>query len=150
MSLVAHQFGRVEFPISNICYCFLQAIAVEKSKQIFEIRHVQMDELPSPIKNLFDFMNWLDKICIQLTVLKKWGHATLGTFLLVGSADHGKMFLCDTKTSSNLKLAPPPMGAQRARKPTKFKPSFDSPGNKSDGKEEVSEADEETTEELQG
>ena len=42
------------------------------------------------------------------------------------------------------------MGAQRARKPTKFKPSFDSPGNKSDGKEEVSEADEETTEELQG
>ena len=45
MSLVAHQFGRVEFPISNICYCFLQAIAVEKSKQIFEIRHVQIDEL---------------------------------------------------------------------------------------------------------
>ena len=72
---------------------------------------------------------------------------SLGTFLLVGSADHGKMFLCDTKTSSNLKLAPPP---QRARKPTKFKPSFDSPSKKSDGKEEVSEADEETSEELQG
>ena len=42
------------------------------------------------------------------------------------------------------------MGAQRARKPTKFKPNFDSPGKKSDGKEEASEADEETTEELQG
>ena len=42
------------------------------------------------------------------------------------------------------------MGAQRARKPTKFKPNFDSPSKKSDEKEEVSEADEETSEELQG
>ena len=42
------------------------------------------------------------------------------------------------------------MGAQRARKPTKFKPNFDSPSKKSDEKEEASEADEETTEELQG
>ena len=69
---------------------------------------------------------------------------------MVGSADHGKMFLCNTKTTSNLKLAPPPLGPQRSRKPTKFKPSFDSPSKKSDEKEEASEADEETSEETQG
>ena len=38
MFLVAHRFKRVE-------YVFLQASAIEKSKQIFEIRHVQIDEL---------------------------------------------------------------------------------------------------------
>ena len=34
MSSAAHQFGRVEYCISNICYYFLQADVVEKSKQI--------------------------------------------------------------------------------------------------------------------
>ena len=42
MSSAAHQFGLVEFWISNICCCFLQAGTVEKSKQIFKIRHVQI------------------------------------------------------------------------------------------------------------
>ena len=46
MSLVAYRFGRVEFQILNICYCFFSAGAVKKSKQIFEIQHVQIDELP--------------------------------------------------------------------------------------------------------
>ena len=32
MSLVAHLFGHVEFGNPNICYCFLQAGAVEKIK----------------------------------------------------------------------------------------------------------------------
>ena len=32
MSSAAHQFGRVEYCISNICYYFLQADVVEKSK----------------------------------------------------------------------------------------------------------------------
>ena len=46
MSSAAHQFGRVEYCIPNICYYFLQADVVEKSKQIFKIRHVQTVELP--------------------------------------------------------------------------------------------------------
>jgi hypothetical protein len=31
--LVAHQFGRVKFRISNICCCFLQAGALENIKK---------------------------------------------------------------------------------------------------------------------
>ena len=38
MSSSAHGFGCVEFLILDICCCFLRA--VEKSKQIFKIRHV--------------------------------------------------------------------------------------------------------------
>ena len=43
MSLVAHRFGRVEFRISNICFDFFKRACLKK---IFEIRHVQIDELP--------------------------------------------------------------------------------------------------------
>ena len=39
MSLAAHLFGRVEFWISNIWCCFLQAGAVEKIEQIFNIQN---------------------------------------------------------------------------------------------------------------
>ena len=39
MSLVAHRF-------SILLNCILQAGTVEKSKQIFKIQHVQIDELP--------------------------------------------------------------------------------------------------------
>ena len=35
--------------MSDIFYCFLQAGSVEKIKQIFEIRHVQIDVLPKTI-----------------------------------------------------------------------------------------------------
>ena len=45
MSLVAHQFGRDEFWILNIC-CFYRQALLKKSKQIFEIRLVQINELP--------------------------------------------------------------------------------------------------------
>jgi hypothetical protein len=34
ISLAAHRFG-----ISNICYCFLQAGGLEKTKQIFKIQN---------------------------------------------------------------------------------------------------------------
>ena len=44
MSLVAHRFGRVEFRIFVIVF-FRQA-QLKKSKQIFEIQHVQIDDLP--------------------------------------------------------------------------------------------------------
>ena len=43
MFLVAHQFGRVEFRIFVVFYRQAQ---LKKSKQIFEIRNVQIDELP--------------------------------------------------------------------------------------------------------
>ena len=44
MSLVAHRFGRVEF--KKIVVVFLQAIVVKKkSKQIFEIQHVQINDI---------------------------------------------------------------------------------------------------------
>ena len=52
---------------------------------------------------------------------------TLGTFLVVGSSDHGKMFLCDTRTSPTYKLAPAPTRKHGSRQKQKFKPSFDSP-----------------------
>ena len=48
---------------------------------------------------------------------------TLGTFLMVGSSEHGKIFLCDTKTNSALKLSPVPQRgglSGRGKKP-KFK-----------------------------
>ena len=32
MSFVAHRFGRLEFQVLNVEYCFLQAVAIEKSK----------------------------------------------------------------------------------------------------------------------
>ena len=59
---------------------------------------------------------------------------TLGTFLVVGSSDHGKMFLCDTRTSPSYKLAPAPV-RKHGRK-QKFKPSFDSPTSGSSAKKE--------------
>ena len=44
-----------------MCYCFLQAGAVEKSKQIFEIRHVQIDELPWTLVYAFIWLRYSDK-----------------------------------------------------------------------------------------
>ena len=41
MSLIAHQFGHVEFGIWNTCNCFLQAGAVEKLKT--NIRNLKFD-----------------------------------------------------------------------------------------------------------
>ena len=38
--------------VSNFEYVFLQASAIEKSKQIFKIRHVQIDELPRTLETL--------------------------------------------------------------------------------------------------
>ena len=52
---------------------------------------------------------------------------SLGTFLVVGSSEHGKMFLCDTKTSPSYKLAPAPLPQRGGPRKSKFKPSFDSP-----------------------
>ena len=47
MSLVAHRFGRVEFRLSNICFDFFKCVCLKKTTtKIFEIRHVQIDELP--------------------------------------------------------------------------------------------------------
>ena len=48
MSLVAHRFGRVEYWIFVIF--FFRQMQLKKSKQIFEIRHVQIDDRP---RNLF-------------------------------------------------------------------------------------------------
>ena len=43
MSLVAHRFGHVEFRIFVIV--FFRQVKLKKSKQIFEIRHVQINKL---------------------------------------------------------------------------------------------------------
>ena len=43
MSLVAHRFGHVEF---RILVVFYRQAQLKKSKQIFQIRHVQMNQLP--------------------------------------------------------------------------------------------------------
>ena len=45
ISSVAHRFECNEFRKSNIRCCFLQAGGVEKSKQIFKIRYIQMHEI---------------------------------------------------------------------------------------------------------
>ena len=45
MSLVAHRFGRVEF--QKFAIVFFRQAQLKKSKQIFEIRHIQIDELPN-------------------------------------------------------------------------------------------------------
>ena len=48
ISLLAHQFGRVKFRILNIEYLFwffLECLSEENNNKIFEIRHVQVDEL---------------------------------------------------------------------------------------------------------
>ena len=48
----------------------------------------------------------------------------LGTFLVIGGRDHGKVFLCDTQTDKQtLKLLPAPSGPLGYKK-KKFKPSF--------------------------
>ena len=64
---------------------------------------------------------------------------TLGTFLMVGSSEHGKIFLCDTKTSSTLKLSPVPQrgGLSGRGRKQKFKPSFDSPTSRKKPEEEA-------------
>ena len=45
MSWVAHRFGRVEFQTSNICFDFFKCACLKEKKQMFKIRHVQIDEL---------------------------------------------------------------------------------------------------------
>ena len=49
MSLVAHGFVRVEFRISNM-YFFGSLKVGYQQQEIFEIRHVQIDELPRTLK----------------------------------------------------------------------------------------------------
>ena len=44
MSLVAHRFAHVEFQIFVLI--FSNVLAFKKHQQIFEIRHVQIHELP--------------------------------------------------------------------------------------------------------
>jgi hypothetical protein len=44
MSLAAHRFGWVEFGIFVVVFC--REAQWKKSKEIFEIRHVQIDEMP--------------------------------------------------------------------------------------------------------
>ena len=46
MSSAVHQFGRVEFQISNICIDFLTTPALREKLQIFKIGHTQINELP--------------------------------------------------------------------------------------------------------
>ena len=80
MSSEAHRFGHVEFCISNICRCFLQAGAMEKK---IKIQHVQIDELPRTLK------------------LHKCNHALILYLLLVGDNPRGIVMrrLCNLERS---------------------------------------------------
>ena len=52
MFLVDHQFGRVEFRILNLEY-FETALAYRKQQQVFEIRYIQIVELPRTLDHIF-------------------------------------------------------------------------------------------------
>ena len=59
MFLVAHQFEFIKFRI--VCYCFFRQAQLKKSKQIFEIWHVQIDELPWTLVYAFIWLLYSDK-----------------------------------------------------------------------------------------